>query len=44
MSPDGQLGNLSARYFVAMDQLSLAPDTPKEPEEDIPVSQIQLTL
>ena len=44
LSPEGQLGNLSSRYFVAMDQLSLTPDTPEEPEEDIPVSQIQLTL
>ena len=41
---DGMLGNLSTRYFVAMDQLSLAPDVPDESKEDIPVSQIQLTL
>ena len=39
-----QLGNLSSRYFVAMDQLSLAPDMPEEAKEDIPASQVQLTL
>lgn len=41
---EGQLGNLSSRYFVAMDQLSLAPDTTEETEKDVPASQIQLTL
>lgn len=41
---EGQLGNLSSRYFVAMDQLSIAPDTTEEAEKDVPASQIQLTL
>ena len=41
---DGQLGNLSTRYFVAMDQLSFATDLPESTEENIPAAQVQLTL
>lgn len=41
---ESQLGNLSSRYFVAMDQLSFAPDALEVTEEDIPTSQLQLTL
>ena len=44
LTENGQLGNLASRYFVAMDQLSLTPDTPEEPREDSPARQMQLTL
>lgn len=44
LSEKGQLGNLSTRYFVAMDQLSLAPDSPEEPRQDSTARQMQLTL
>lgn len=41
---DGELGNLSSRYFVAMDQLSFATDLPESAEENLPAAQVQLTL
>jgi transposase len=44
LTENGQLGNLSSRYFVAMDQLSLAPESPEEPKQDSTARQMQLTL
>ena len=44
LSAEGQLVNLASRYFVAMDQLSLAPDTPEETKKESPAQQMQLTL
>ena len=41
---EGQLGNLVSRYFVAVDQLSLAPESPEEPKQDSTARQMQLTL
>ena len=41
---DGQLGNLSSRYFVAMDQLSFAPEVTEPAEEDTPAAQLQLMM
>ena len=41
---DGLLGNLSSRYFVAMDQLSFAPEVTEPAEEDTPAAQLQLMM
>lgn len=44
LTKDGKLGDLVSRYFVAVDQLSLAPDTPEDAKKDTPAEQMQLTL
>ena len=41
---EGLLGNLSSRYFVAMDQLSFATALPESTEENIPAAHVQLPL
>ena len=44
LTKDGKLGDLVSRYFVAVDQLSLAPDTQEDAKKDTPAEQMQLTL